>query len=631
VSVAERESTVVKGGPQHVHFVLPHESSLYARVLEPALERLTADAPSPQLLIITPDSDTAVAIASAVRDDARAAGLRVVPVTNTARGTRMLRAHDAAVVIGSASTLVEIIRSSTLKLEALRALVLAWADELVAAGDSGALEAVMSELPKDIVRVIATDRETPEVGALIERYLRRARRVATDGTAPISVNVHYVETAAAARPALLRRVLDDFDAPSATIVVQTDAAEREVRTTLDLLGYGADDDVLRVARGAVAPNCSLVLLYELPPTSAALAPVAAATPTHVVAFVLPRQLPALRRMIGGAVAPLALAAAVTRARSRADRMRSAIRSELAGEFPAREILLLEPLLAEFDGIEIAAATMRLLDRERQRTDATPKPVPQPLPAMAVIVPSADVVAPVAAPVAPAATTAPTNAFTRVYMSIGERDNVRPADLVGAITGEAGITSSEIGHIELRESHSVIEIATPAVDAVVAKMNGANVRGRRVAARVDMQTPPLPRDRDGGSGRPAPRGAGSRDARGSRGPRSRDDRPRNDRAPRSFRSAGRDDRPREDRPREDRPREARPREARPRSDHGPRGPRAATSRDDRPRGPGGPPRGPRRTDDRAASPRTPRAQFERKEWTERAERVRHARRGRRDEA
>jgi len=75
-------------------------------------------------------------------------------------------------------------------------------------------------------------------------------------------------------------------------------------------------------------------------------------------------------------------------------------------------------------------------------------------------------------------------MTRLYVNVGEMDNVRPGDLVGAITHEAGISKSEMGQVEIRERHSTVEVATAVANAVVSKLTGVTIKGRRALVKVD---------------------------------------------------------------------------------------------------------------------------------------------------
>jgi ATP-dependent RNA helicase DeaD len=107
-------------------------------------------------------------------------------------------------------------------------------------------------------------------------------------------------------------------------------------------------------------------------------------------------------------------------------------------------------------------------------------------------------------------------MTRLFLNIGSTDNIGPGDLVGAITSEAGIARTELGRVDVRDRHSTVEVATPIANAVVSKVNGISIGGRRVLARVD----------EGAERRGRPE-RGERPSRGpDRGGRpSRDDRPR----------------------------------------------------------------------------------------------------------
>ena len=55
-------------------------------------------------------------------------------------------------------------------------------------------------------------------------------------------------------------------------------------------------------------------------------------------------------------------------------------------------------------------------------------------------------------------------MTRLYVNVGSMDNVRPGDLVGAITNEAGVSKAELGRVDVRERHSTVEVATSIANA-----------------------------------------------------------------------------------------------------------------------------------------------------------------------
>ena len=68
-------------------------------------------------------------------------------------------------------------------------------------------------------------------------------------------------------------------------------------------------------------------------------------------------------------------------------------------------------------------------------------------------------------------------------SVGRTQGVRPGDLVGAITGEAGITSRELGAITILPHSSLVEVASDAAGQVLKAMKGASIRGEQFTVKV----------------------------------------------------------------------------------------------------------------------------------------------------
>jgi ATP-dependent RNA helicase DeaD len=486
--VANRESqntgtrVPARGGLVHV---LPHDDDAAAHVIAPLLHQVAPDATAPELVVLTADADAAVAIVRALGAQPSA---RLIPLSSEARGVRLLAGpHAAGAVAGPPALLVALVRRSALKLDRVQTVVLAWADEMLAIGESAALETLMVEIPKDAGRVLITASLSAEVEGLAERYLRRAHRL---GVSPVSSDLAplplgYVLALPSNRRGALRSVLDEIDPASAAVFARTPGGVTEARQALRELGYPADDPHVRVVSGPSEERASLVVLYDIPVSAEQLRTVAVGS-QRVVALARPRDLARLRAIAAAPVTPLPVREPTDRARRREEIAREELRTELRRGIPDRQLLALEPLLEEFDGVEIAAAALRLRERDQELGKARS----------------------VAEAPAPRAT-----AWTRLFLTTGTRDNVRPGDLVGMITGEGGVTSDRIGKIELRENHSLVEVAADVAEQVVARINGTQVKGRRIVARPE-------RDRD-------ERGRGAAEGRGRDGarPGKRDDRPR----------------------------------------------------------------------------------------------------------
>ncbi|WP_128543674.1 DEAD/DEAH box helicase [Larkinella soli] len=74
-------------------------------------------------------------------------------------------------------------------------------------------------------------------------------------------------------------------------------------------------------------------------------------------------------------------------------------------------------------------------------------------------------------------------MTRLFVSIGRRDFVRPGDIVGAIAGEANIPGSSIGHIDIFDKHTLVDVPRDMVNRVLDAMEGNTIKGKRVQIEV----------------------------------------------------------------------------------------------------------------------------------------------------
>jgi ATP-dependent RNA helicase DeaD len=76
--------------------------------------------------------------------------------------------------------------------------------------------------------------------------------------------------------------------------------------------------------------------------------------------------------------------------------------------------------------------------------------------------------------------------TRLYVGLGRRAGVRPADLVGAIANEAGIDARAVGSIEIGERFSIVEVPDEAADEIIGALRSTTIRGRRALVRRDRE-------------------------------------------------------------------------------------------------------------------------------------------------
>jgi ATP-dependent RNA helicase DeaD len=485
-----REVAAVSRG-QNVVYVMPHDWASIGQFLGPMLARVDEQNHDVQLLLVSSDVELAAAMAASAVKLTEQRDVGIIAATSARRAARLIRLRPAQVVAATPDALAELLKAAALKLETVKMVAIAWLDELIAQSATSSLENLMTEIPKEAARTVVTAEISPAVEELLERYARRARRVvaaasATDQPMPIE----FVTTSAESRLGALRRTLDAVDPASAVVFVRDRDSDGRVRDLLRSLGYASDDAPIRAGLTA-APGTELVVLYDVPASREELREAAGAA-KRVISLIQPRQLSSLRSLAaGGAVKPFTLGDSSARARDRDARIRAELRGLLEDGHFGRELIALEPLLEDFDGIEIAAAALQLAEREQARASAATNAV------------------------ASIATAAPrersAGPMVRLFVNVGARDGARPGDLVGAITNQGGVTSEDVGKVEVRESHSIVEVSPAEADGVIERVTGATIRGRRAVVRRDEQRP----SRDDDRGPRGDRGARSGD-RGARG-------------------------------------------------------------------------------------------------------------------
>jgi ATP-dependent RNA helicase DeaD len=499
------------------------------------LERIDPGGGTPRALVVTPSVDSARRLAQCLAGLAAATGRSVASA-----GSPWVLPERADVLFGTAADLLAWARANRFDGNAVDALVVDQAAALQRLRGLADVEALLAFLPKEGQRVVLALPLSPEIEDFVERHVRRAVHVPPRAVDPVAAaaphrgEVRYrivEEPREAGALQLVSELLED--ARHCCLFFATEDGAADVGDFLTLHGYAA---------GAPGDGAAPVWLAvrELEARAAlvdGVVPVSYDAPTGPdsldrrhgggrggVIVVVPREMPHLRevaRATGYRVVPFPPAVSGA-GRGELDALLARLDAASAEADLAPYLVALEPLFARRGAAEVAAAAVALL---RQRAPAPAKEAPAPS------APKPEGTRATATRAAAttrkgegrAARTQP-GSFVRLFVSLGERDDVRPGDVMGAITGEAGIAGAQIGKIDIRDTFSIVEVDESVAERVIRSLNGVTVRGR--ALRVDYD-----RARAGGREARAPGGFG-RGSAGERGGRERrDEREPSERRPR----------------------------------------------------------------------------------------------------
>lgn len=473
-----------------------------------------------RMVVLTPTREGAERVGLALAPYVQSVGFAVA-AAGGAWGTPLAAAE---VVTGTPGDVMDAVRTSALKFDRLEALVIDGASAIASLGGLEMVDSIMDLIPRDAQRVVLTTALPEEVEDLVARRVKRAIRYPAEPAvpdetppAPLEGRIGYVLLSAAQKLEVLARQLGAGEEGGTPPILFLGSDERaaQLAEQLSVRGFvvGAIDDadadvavvssattraeLLAEADGGLGQTIS----FEVPADAETLLARHGGDDDAIV-LLEPREVPHLREIARMArlrpePRPLPLGSEVgAELAAFRDSLRKALREEDLGA----QLLVLEPLLDQYPAHEVAAAAAALLRRRPQ--PATPAAPPaETFRAASNAGAQGGSSAPAGRPARGGAGAGGAPAtWTRLYVGVGSRDEVRPADLVGALAGEADIRGAQIGKIEIRDNFSIVEVEAAVADRVIRAVNGTTVKGRSV--RVDYDRGAERAKRGPGSDRPA---------------------------------------------------------------------------------------------------------------------------------
>jgi ATP-dependent RNA helicase DeaD len=73
--------------------------------------------------------------------------------------------------------------------------------------------------------------------------------------------------------------------------------------------------------------------------------------------------------------------------------------------------------------------------------------------------------------------------TRLHLNVGEEMGVVPIDIVNSIAGETGLPGKVVGKVDIRERHSFVDVSSEHANAILAKLNRAQIKGNKVKIKA----------------------------------------------------------------------------------------------------------------------------------------------------
>ena len=470
-------------------------------------------------LILVPTRELAMQVAEAIHKYARGLDLSVVPLYGGAAMDLQIRAlkRGADVVVATPGRALDHIQRRTLKLDQVRVLVLDEADEMLDMGFAEDIESILGATPKGRQTALFAATMPPRIAAIAQRHLREPVRVTIEREKVAAGAVARVRQVAflvtrAHKPLALGRVLDMESPTSAIVFCRTRLEVDGLVETLNAHGYRAEalhGGMVQKQRDRVMAQFRAAKTDLLVATDVAARGLDIAHLSHVVNYDVPsspevyvhrigrtgrvgragvaitlaeprehRQLRAIEAFTRQKIEVTSVPTVADLRSRRLDVTRAALRERLLAGGAEDVRVVVESLAGEFDLVEIASAAVKMaLELEAGDADRAEEEIP-------VVSPRGDGPRP-AGRKGPRPGPDPRK-LTRLFIAAGREAGVRPADLVGAITGEAGVGSHVIGSIEIGDRSSVVEVPTALATRILFALRATKIRGRKVTVNRDRE-------------------------------------------------------------------------------------------------------------------------------------------------
>ncbi|MEX1034242.1 MAG: DEAD/DEAH box helicase [Cellvibrionaceae bacterium] len=486
----------------------------------PILAHLDTRDKNTQALVLTPTRELAIQVAEACQTYARNLhGFHVVPIYGGAGYSNQLKQlrSGAQMVVGTPGRVMDHMRKGSLKLNNLKTLVLDEADEMLRMGFIDDVEWILEQTPGQRQIALFSATMPREIQQVAGKHLRKPHTIkiaSKTSTAP-AISQRYWPVAGLHKLDALTRILEVETIDGAIVFVRTKVATAELAEKLVARGFAAEAlngdmaqaqrektvDKMRkgrldilvatdvAARGLDIPRISHVINYDIPfDTEAYVHRIGrtgrAGRPGEAILFVANREHRMLKAIERSTKQPIAIMNLPTEQDINAQRVER-FKQKIADTLEKENLDFYRELLGEYQestqtpAIEIAAALARLaqgdaslLLQERkqqerkqtreQKSGETQKPGAKTGRHSADERLSAQGKQRKKRQTLEDSTAKPLKDFPDVKMerfrlAVGYADNVRPGHIVGAIANEADIDSAYIGHIEIFDDFTTVDL------------------------------------------------------------------------------------------------------------------------------------------------------------------------------
>jgi ATP-dependent RNA helicase DeaD len=522
----------------------------------PAIEKVDTHTRAVQVLILCPTRELAVQVAEEVgKLSLFKRGLSATPIYGGQSYDRQFRALESGVqiVIGTPGRVMDHMERGTLKLDALKLVILDEADRMLDMGFRDDIERILSAVPEERQLLFFSATMPPAIQSLIKRFTRNPAWIKVEAHAQNAPKVDqvYFEVDRRSKLEVLTRLIDLYDFRFGIIFCSTKIMVDELDEHMHSRGYAVDrlhGDITQTqrnrvmekfrrrgfefliatdvaARGLDVDDLEVVFNFDLPNdaedyTHRIGRTGRAGKEGRAFTFVSGRELYKLQGMVRFAKIKIRRENVpsldqVEEARENVffEKLRATLQE---GKFKKQDRIIDRLMEQGYASTDICSALLHLMQGSAgDGSSGAPaaKPVQTPAPA-----PAFERSAPAKAQsfknesssrrAEPARTTAAEDddrprvgkpkyerpsrtgreaGYTTIFVNVGRKELVTPADLVGKIAGVTRLPAAIVGAIDIHQRHALIDVLTEHHELVITRLAGIRIKGETLKPAIATET------------------------------------------------------------------------------------------------------------------------------------------------
>lgn len=461
----------------------------------PLLQKINPKEKKLQSIVLCPTRELAIQVADEIRHLAKYLhGVKVLPIYGGQDIVKQIRSLKAGtqIMIGTPGRVMDHMRRKTVKFDHIHTVILDEADEMLNMGFREDIETILKDVPKERQTILFSATMPKPILEIAGEYQKDAQliKVVKKELTVANIEQYYYEVKQKNKDEVLSRLLDIYNPKLSLVFCNTKKKVDELVEVLQNRGYFAEglhgdlkqsqrDRVMNgfrngkteilvatdvAARGIDVDNVEAVFNYDLPQDDEyyvhRIGRTGRAGRTGMAfSFVVGREAYKLRDIMKYCKTKIVLQRVPSLndvVNTKYDKIMDQIRNMVQEEELTSVIEMLEKRLNEedFTALDMAAALFKMA-LGTENTDGYD--------AVGEYFDFGD--------------TGAEEGMVRLFINIGKKQNVRPGDILGAITGETGIPGRLVGTIDMYDRYTFVEVPREHAKSVLQAMQDAKIKGK----------------------------------------------------------------------------------------------------------------------------------------------------------